>query len=102
MQKQLLAAAVLIAAGAALAQAAPAASAPTAVRVRGTIQSATPSLLTVKSKSGTLVRVRLAPKVPVLGVVPSSRAQSKNSFSGIASVTPAERHAEGAGSRRVP
>ncbi len=86
MQKQLIAAAVLIAAGAVPTFAAPAM--PAAVRVRGTVQSATPSLLTIKSKSGTLLRVRLAPKVPVLGVVPSSRAQIKdNSFLGIASVT---------------
>lgn len=82
----LIAAAVLIAAGVVPTFAAPAM--PAAVRVRGTVQSATPSLLTVKTKSGTLLRVKLAPKVPVLGVVPSSRAQIKdNSFLGIASVT---------------
>ncbi len=81
-----IAAAVLIAAGAVPTFAAPAM--PAAVRVRGTIQSATPSLLTVKSNSGAILRVHLAPKVPVLGIVPSSRAQIKdNSFLGIASVT---------------
>ena len=88
MQKQLIAAAVLMAAGAVPTLAAPTAPATTAVRVRGTVQSATPSLLTVKSATGATIRVRLAPKVPVLGVVPSSRAQIKdNSFLGIASVT---------------
>lgn len=88
MQKPLIAVAVLIAAGAVPTLAAPTAPTTTAVRVRGTVQSATASLLTVKSKSGTILRVRLAPKVPVLGVVPSSRAQIKdNSFLGIASVT---------------
>ena len=87
MQKPLIAAAVLIAAGAVPTQAAPAAAAP-AVRVRGTVQSVTPSLLTVKSATGATIRVRLAPKVPVVGIVPSSRAQIKdNSFLGIASVT---------------
>ncbi len=86
MQKSLIAAAVLLTAATVPTQAAPAM--PAAVRVRGTVQSATPSLLTVKTTSGTVLRVRLTPKVPVLGVVPSSRAQIKdNSFLGIASVT---------------
>ncbi len=58
-----------------------------AVRVRGTVQSLTPTLLTVASAAGP-VRVQLAGPPPVVSVVPSSRAQIKpGSFLGIASVT---------------
>lgn len=85
MQKQILAAALLAATGAASVLAAP--PPPNAVRVRGTVQSFTPSMITVASASGP-VRVRLVPKFQVLSVVPSSRAQIKDgSFLGIASVT---------------
>lgn len=85
MQKLFMAAALAALAPAGLA--APAAPAP-AVRVRGTVQSVTPSLLTVQSATGGAIRVHLSPKVPVVGIVPSSRAQIKdNSFLGIASVT---------------
>ena len=60
---------------------------PSAVRVRGTIQSLTPKVLTVSAASGP-VRVLLAGPPQVVSVVPSSRAQIKpGSFLGIASVT---------------
>ncbi len=56
------------------------------VRVRGTIQSITPKVLTVSSASGP-IRVLLAGPPAVTSVVPSSRAQIKpGSFLGIASV----------------
>lgn len=57
-----------------------------AVRVRGTIQSCTPTLLTISSATGP-VKVTLAGPPAVVSVVPSSRAQIKpGSFLGIASV----------------
>jgi hypothetical protein len=58
-----------------------------AVRVRGTVQSVTPKVLTISSASGP-VRVQLAGPPQVVSVVPSSRAQIKpGAFLGIASVT---------------
>ena len=57
-----------------------------AVRVRGTIQSITPKVLTVSSASGP-IKVLLAGPPMVVSVVPSSRAQIKpGAFLGIASV----------------
>ena len=57
-----------------------------AVRVRGTIQSITPKLLTVSSATGP-IKVLLAGPPTVVSVIPSSRAQIKpGAFLGIASV----------------
>ena len=57
-----------------------------AVRVRGTIQSITPKLLTISSSSGP-VKVLLSGPPTVVSVIPSSRAQIKpGAFLGIASV----------------
>ena len=57
-----------------------------AVRVRGTIQSITPKVLTVSSASGP-IKVLLAGPPMVISVVPSSRAQIKpGAFLGIATV----------------
>lgn len=57
-----------------------------AVRVRGTIQSITPKVLTVASASGP-IKVLLAGSPTVVSVIPSSRAQIKpGAFLGIASV----------------
>ncbi|MGI4788299.1 MAG: hypothetical protein ACRYFS_05560 [Janthinobacterium lividum] len=59
------------------------------VRVRGTIHSLTPKVLTVSSAAGP-VKIQLAGPPQVVSVVPSSRAQIKpGSFLGIASVTQA-------------
>ena len=76
-----------IAALAAVSAAAVAAPPPAnAVRVRGTIQSITPKVLTVSSASGP-VKVLLAGPPTVISVVPSSRAQIKpGAFLGIATV----------------
>ncbi len=60
--------------------------APGTIHVRGTIQSLTGGVLTVKSASGA-VRVQLPEKTPVVSVIPSDRAQVKEGvFLGIASV----------------
>lgn len=82
--------AALLTAAIAFAAIVPAAAAPpppNAVRVRGIIQSFTPSALIVSSASGP-VRIALSGPPQVVSVVPSSRAQIKpGSFLGIASVT---------------
>lgn len=72
---------------AAVLPAAAAAPPPNAVRVRGTVQSLTPKVLTVSSASGP-VKIQLAGPPQVVSVVPSSRSQIKpGAFLGIASVT---------------
>ena len=75
----------LLAVGALAAGAAVQAAPPAAVHVRGAVASVQGGVMTVTSATGS-VRVQLAPKTPVISVVPSDRAHIKDgTFLGIAS-----------------
>ena len=70
---------------------------PPTVRIRGTIESVDGPMLTVKSREGTDMKVRMTDNVAVFGVAKTSLSEIKpGSYIGVTGDAGARRHPEGA------
>ena len=79
------------------------AAAAAAVRIRGTIESVDGPMLTIKSREGADMKVRLTDNVAVFGVAKTELSEIKaGSYIGVSAHARAGRHPEGARGSHLP